>query len=82
MTEDTKQPVDVADELVSFAVGELFGPCCCEHDGCSNASWLIWMTPEEYADAKTQDQVHPANYIFSKVIGRALCEDHRPEAAV
>lgn len=64
--------------LVPFTVGELFGPCRCEHDGCPNKAWSIWMTPEEYETAKTQGDVDPVNYVFSNGIGRSLCDDHRP----
>lgn len=64
--------------LVPFTVGELFGPCQCEHDGCKNKAWSIWMSPEEYETAKTREDIHPVNYVFASGIGRALCDNHRP----
>jgi len=66
--------------LVPFAVGEMFGPCRCEHDGCEAKSWIVWMTPEEYNAAKSQDD-HPVSYVFKNRIGKALCDEHRPVSA-
>jgi hypothetical protein len=64
--------------LVPFTVGELFGPCRCAHDGCETKAWSIWMTPDEYEAAKTQEDVHPVIHVFSHGIGTALCDEHRP----
>jgi hypothetical protein len=74
--------VDVPPEtggLVPYSLGELFGPCRCDRDGCRKEAWVIWMQPDEYRTAKSQDSVHPTNYVFEHGIGESLCEDHRPK---
>jgi len=66
----------MANRLVPFAVGELFGPCRCAHEGCNNEAWIIWMTAEEKNQARQRN--HPVNYVFEEGIGKPLCENHDP----
>lgn len=62
--------------LVPFSLGELYGPITCEHDGCPENAWHIWMTEQEMCGAMKQE--YPTRFVFEKRIGRALCKQHRP----
>ena len=62
------------DGMIPFSLGELYGPIKCEHDGCGDESWFIWMTPEEYAMAK--EQGNPTLHVFENKIGTAMCKKH------
>ena len=65
--------------VVPMAIGELFGPVVCEHEGCQAYAWIIWMTPDEYDTAKKQTERHPVGYVFENRIGLALCNNHVPQ---
>ena len=62
------------DGLVPYSLGDLFGPTKCEHEGCDEETWTIWMTPEEYESAKKQHS--PTLHVFENRIGTALCKEH------
>lgn len=63
-------------EQVPMALGELFGPQKCEHGDCCEPAWFVFMTQEEYDTAKSQEELHPINYVFANKIGTALCDLH------
>lgn len=64
----------VSRDMVPFSLGELHGPAKCEHEGCCDEAWFIWMTPEEYEAVKKQK--NPTLHVFENKIGIALCEKH------
>lgn len=81
MTSKETQPTTEVDcvvkPLVPMALGELFGPVQCEHSDCCAPAWLIFMTQDEYDEAKSQEGTHPISFVFVNKIGTALCETHQ-----
>lgn len=63
-------------KVYPFSLGELWGPARCEHEGCGEPSWTIYMTLTEYRSLPDGDG--RTAIVFREGIGTALCEDHEP----
>lgn len=61
-----------------FSMAELHAGCHgmkCEHeDGCSNRTFFVYMSDDEFGKAKASN--NPSRYVNLNKVGTALCEFH------
>jgi len=50
----------------------------CEHAECAGRTSVIYMTAEEYASLPVKSGPEACIYIFNRQLGKALCDQHRP----
>ncbi len=68
------------EDITFFTINEeVFGPMFCEHKNCNIETPHIYMSQYEYNLAKSQKDIASTNFIFKNKIGKALCDDHKPE---
>lgn len=63
---------------VLMRLGELHGPLPCEHPFCGKDGWNMWVTPNEYMEAKRTGNALTA--VIGERMGTVRCDNHIPSS--